>query len=745
MESMSVSEYANQYRKAGYAVFGLHGVKNGVCGCGNPECKALYKHPIASGWQNTPVFSDEQFELGIEFGQFDTGFGVLCKGLLVIDVDARNGGVKSFRRLVQRIPELAACQFVVNTGSGNGSRHYYFKAPAGVSLSQHLKHFKGIDFKSSGYVVGAGSMHASGNRYTVLKGRVENITAAPQKLIDLLAIKEKHRTEYNGALVDISDSQIAEMLDAIDPDCEYDKWIRCGMAIHEATNGSGFLIWDTWSSKGKKYKGPHDLYAHWSSFGQSANPVTIGTLIHYAIEAGYQFEEDVQFGCSFEDEPITQIDKTVDLLRPPGFVGRIAKWINSQSRYPREHLAVAAALMTVSSVAGMRYRDDTDGTVANMFCFGVAGSATGKESILDAYFRLLREAGVAPAVHGSFKSEKELYQNLIRHQAAIYAIDEMGEVLGKVVNARKKSTVAYLEGLIGTLMSIYSKGNSYAPIGGDMKEDIRKAILHKMAGLEKGSDKYTQLEETLDNIEEGLKNPFLNIFGLTTPERFTALMDFDMATSGFIGRSLIFKEANDNPYRNKNRQENEEEFKKISARLKHLYLCGHSETPTGRVERVGPIEIIPTTQKGVELLDEVEEYFMSLAEFHKEKTGLTALPRRGRELVSKVSLTLAIPEGVRTEEHIRWAFALVKRDIEGKINITNANSSIDKAERLMSRILSLVDADEGVTLGILKNKCRPEKPENIERAVEILLKNKKIKEVELFYSRGRKTKKYFLA
>jgi len=752
---MVISDYANSYREAGYAVFGLHGVHNGICGCGNPECKALYKHPISSSWQYSPVLSDEQFDFGVDVGQFDTGFGVLCKGLLVIDVDARNGGVEALERLMSDIPEIAECEFVVNTGSGNGSRHYYFKAPIGVSLSQHLSNYKGIDFKSSGYVVGAGSMHISGNRYTVAYGRIEDIGIAPQRLIELLTIKEKHRTEYNGTSLDISDSQIAEMLDAIDPDCGYDQWVRCGMAIHEATGGVGFDIWNNWSAKSKKYPNTDTLLNHWHSFGKSANPVTIGTLIHYAEENGYQFIEDVEFKTDIDwDEPIeiTKINETIDLLRPPGFVGRITNWINSQSRYPREHLAVASALMTVSAVAGMRYRDDIDGTVANMFCFGVAGSATGKEAIMNAHTRLLRGAGVAPAVHGAFKSEKEVYQNLITHQAAFYTIDEIGETLGKIISSRKRGTAAYLEGLIGTLLNIYSKSDSYALIGGDMKKDIKRTILHEMATLKRKIDEneatdidqriYDRLEQMLNGVDNGLENPFLNIFGLTTPERFTSLMDFDMATSGFIGRSIIFKEANDNPRRNKNIQKNEEEFEMIVSQLSQMYHCGYSENLMGRVERIGNIETIKTTKRGVELLDEIEDFFMELAELHREKTGLTALPRRGRELVNKVSLTLAIPEGVRTEEHIQWAFALIKRDIENKINITNANSSTDRADRLVSRILSHVDADDGVSLAVLKNKCRPEKADNIQKAVEYLVKNKKIKEIDVVPIRGKATKKY---
>ena len=89
-----------EFWEAGYRVFGLYGATpDGKCGCGNPDCKAVLKHPVSAGWQHTPLWDEEQLASKELSGQFDTGFGVLVRGLLVIDVDARNGGVQSYERL----------------------------------------------------------------------------------------------------------------------------------------------------------------------------------------------------------------------------------------------------------------------------------------------------------------------------------------------------------------------------------------------------------------------------------------------------------------------------------------------------------------------------------------------------------------------------------------------------------------------------------------------------------------------
>jgi len=146
------------YLDAGFRIFGLHGVdEDGFCACGSDKCNAAYKHPVMSNWQNVPHWSDDQLQAFEQMGHFDTGFGALCSGWLIIDVDAKNGGVDSYQKLLDRIPEISSCGFIVETGSGGGSKHLYFRAPEGCALMQCHNDYQGIDFKSSGFVVCAGS------------------------------------------------------------------------------------------------------------------------------------------------------------------------------------------------------------------------------------------------------------------------------------------------------------------------------------------------------------------------------------------------------------------------------------------------------------------------------------------------------------------------------------------------------------------------------------------------------------
>ena len=87
-----------------FVVFPLHKIINGKCPCG---CSSPGKHPLHKNWQNTQPTEPIDSE-------YTTGYGILVtNGLLVVDVDARNGGVESYAKLVNDIPEIAGCGLIV--------------------------------------------------------------------------------------------------------------------------------------------------------------------------------------------------------------------------------------------------------------------------------------------------------------------------------------------------------------------------------------------------------------------------------------------------------------------------------------------------------------------------------------------------------------------------------------------------------------------------------------------------------
>lgn len=748
--------------QAGLKIFGIYGFDENGCHCGNPECQAIGKHPMIRNWQNVPDWSDEQIDTFELMGQFESGYGVLVSGLLIIDVDARNDGVESYGQLCAdtELDFDALAGFIVATGSGGGSRHIYFKAPHGVALSQTLQKYKGIDFKSSGYVVGASSLHASGATYEAIKGHPDDILDAPQELIALLKKPDHHRAIVHGSSVDVTEQEIKEILSHVSPDCDYETWYKSGMAIHHATAGTGLWIFDDWSNQSDKYPGRSDIERKWHSFGKAANPVTLATLIHYAELGGYS--QPVTFTPSIcMDEPVGDhpfnIDN-VDLLRPPGFVGEVTRWIDSQCRYPRQNLAVSAAVAAVGNVIGLRYTDEKNGTNGNLFAFCVAASATGKEAVQQAMAEVHRAAGIHVATHGAIKSEQEIIRNLIRHQAAYYIIDEVGIFLKKIANAQKSGGAVYLDGVIGILMSAYSKADGFMLLNGDTKDEVRKILMQELAQCKKAvsenddkggfcSRRVPQLERALEHIDDGLERPFLSLVGYTTPITFDGLITFEQATNGFVGRSWMINERESNPRARRG-------FKKLAmpdsmrGLLFSLHSGGHYDSQgLKRIEYYGEKTKVRVDAEASRMMDLVLDWIEEQAEEHKSSTGLESIVRRSYELMAKIALILGAPEGLITPEHVRWAYAAMRRDIDDKIRLAYANM-VEKEnpdDAIAMRIMNMLDKEHGEMASVIRGRFRKEKPDKVNQILEKLEEMGKIKKKETTHQgNGRKFDKWFL-
>jgi hypothetical protein len=494
------------------------------------------------------------------------------------------------------------------------------------------------------------------------------------------------------------------------------------------------------------------LEKRWHSFGKSANPVTIGTLVHYAESNGWQwpveFEADTDL---FHEDEVDALDTSgVDLLRPPGFVGEVKAWMDDQCMYPREHLTTAAALVAVGNVVGLRYTDDLSDVTTNLFAFGVADSSSGKEAVLQAVQQVMVETGLSAATHGMQKSQQEVMRNLLRHQPAYYTIDEFGIELKKVVNAQKRGSAAYLEGLVGSLMSIYSKANGFALMSGDVKEEVRAALQKELTqsrkAVEENDDKtgfherrIPRLEHQLANLDKGLERPFLSLIGFTTPSTFDGIIDEDQATSGFLGRALLVREHESNPRPKK-------AFKKrpmpenMRLTLQTLFDGGEYEANRDRIEYYGEKTKVRTSPDAAKAMEAILDWFIDYAEQQKERSGLEAVVRRGYELVSKVSTILAAPSGVRTIEHVRWAFALVKRDVDEKMRLVMSNDMTHGRDKnLMAKITKVISTDHGETFGVIANKLRAYSKGDVQKALEFMEKHGAARKEETQHPKKKET------
>lgn len=789
---MSAVDYTDELA-ADWIIFPLYPIVRtaaGVsCGCGEPDCGAIGKHPRASNWQHTQPYDEAQLAYLEDFD--DEFFGnqlvdnhgvvVASSGLLVVDVDGRNGGFDSAESL-QHIRDQSC--YIVRTGSGNGE-HWYFSVPqewVGKSLSGTLRDYPGIDFKSSGFVVGVGCEHVSGQRYEAIKGNPADVTEAPIELMQLLDRPERQRFQYNGATTDYSDDDLRSMVQAIpNPGRDYEQYIAIGMAIHSATGGSGYgsSLWHDWSARSELYDS-QSTDRKWHSFGKHANPMTVGTLIKMARDHGWQAPVTFTDNTDWDEMPEAKeaIVKTAkyDLLNPPGFVGEICAWVNSRCAFPREHLAVAAALQIVSNAAGLTHLVAGRDTSLNLITFAIAGSRSGKGAIKQCINEINRALGFAPAEHGKFKSSQELVRNAIEHQAIYYTYDEFGEQLKKIGGA-SRSGAHYLEDLLAELMAMYSVPTGVHSVSGDVKREIVErmdravAVAAKKAGLADDENPYDYAKEqpnselaralvNRDRAENGIVEPYLTFFGISEPVSFHDAINANrsLMTGGFLGRSLIFEELETVPQE----KDPEDVFKgplpdRLMMRLMALSGAGSAETRKGaRIERQGDWRYIHWSPEGRKMLDAVRMYWREVAVHERDSgTGLESQALGATELAIKVAGILGACDGVISGEHMGWAHELVKRVTNMKINKAKADDrlestdSSEKGDGLLLAIMTAIEnADKEMTPGVLKQRVPGGKKMGdgpIMRALEHLVENGKLRMDQRKGGNGRTFSYYSLA
>lgn len=150
------------------------------------------KQPIEHAW--TQVASSDPDRVREMFASYPhANVGIATgRGLLVLDVDPRNGGDASLAALVAAHSPLPA---TVTATTGGGGWHYYLRVPAGIRLRNSSgKLGRGLDIKTDGgQVVAPPSVHPeTGASYRWVDraspADVET-AAAPAWLIDLLTPK----------------------------------------------------------------------------------------------------------------------------------------------------------------------------------------------------------------------------------------------------------------------------------------------------------------------------------------------------------------------------------------------------------------------------------------------------------------------------------------------------------------------------------------------------------------------------
>lgn len=748
---------AIDYLDAGMRLIPLHPIINGKCGCesqyGEP-CDAVGKHPMKTDWQKQSLIDSAILDNWRQFyGCSGLGFA-LDNDHLIIDVDSRTGGLESLEALQEdiNINLFEDCTAIVKTG-GNGW-HFLYRKPEGSNLGWKMpSKYKGIDIKmAGGFVVTAGSMHKSGSEYewhSAAKSDLQSLAVLPEAIAEMLArAKQAHREEMKSSgLGDVT--EIAEMLEYIKNDgdgLDYDMWLRIGMSIHHATNGGndGLTVFRNWSSQSAKFDA-NDLDRRWHSFGKrSANVATSGSLVYIARQAGWepgldsnalsQTELD-EIKASWDKKHSERIslpsiadDADIDLHSPPGLLGRINDYVYECSVFPNRNLALACSLSILTNAIGRKYYlpGRFSNIQPNLLVLCIAGSSVGKDSVLGAAHRLLSSIGMGPAIHGRIKSDKDLLDALENNQFAVYFNDEFGYFLQRLNNAAKKGTASYLEGIVSTIMEVFTKGDKTVLVDISRKKEIRERYLQIIGTLAKALDagdfkdktsaerKLARAKFLLDKFKDGIPNPWLSMFTTATPRTMELAFSGEATENGFLSRALTFHEYETNP-------RPKEGYKGAVAVPMGLQMAMRGvafekdECAFGRIDSFEQDQTpITIDQDAAVFVDRAIEYFFELAETQKAY-GLESLPRRALDSIVKVCIAMSAEEKRLTLDIARYAVKLVRKEMDGKIRRVNSTENMgsrDAKERLdgvASRILEVCNTAGGETPAVIHRQVKNSK------------------------------------
>lgn len=775
---------AVDYYEAGFRVIPLHPVlfdENGkaVCGCGNPQCESAGKHPVHKAWQQSPHWSIDQFANMIESGQLEQ-FGVILDNHLVVDIDPRNGGFESYDKLCAQlgIDLKQESQFVVSTGGGGF--HIYFDKPSGLALKQSAEGLAGIDFKSSGFVVGYGCNHASGMLYERSKGFATDSAPIPSALLSILE-KKMNRGVVDGGYVDVDDNQLFRLLKHIDGGDSYERWLLVGMALHHTSSGAknGLIIWDEWSQRFSNYQeGACDQKWHSFGKGSGATPITLGSIYHLARANGYvdsfSFEltpeqlesitkDEVKAEKIDEDDdhkPINPIDiSCIDIRRPSGFIGELAKFFRDSNRRQRDLLCAAQSLSVVGNVAGLRYTDRY-GARTNSLWMCVADSGTGKDAIQGNAIEIYQSLKIGRCYAGNIKSEQELYRAIRSQQALFVDKDEIGQFLEKIGNNKDTH---FLAGIPYTIMTLYSRTDKHYAGSFDFKIETvaycEKAIKDSKKNIE-GIDKIEKrdnesepdferrklmlkksyeinidrMNEMKASAETGLYEPFFSMMGYTTSVGFDDFFIESKVKDGLLGRMIIARESDSAPPFNPDYKSGRKLPLNVMAALQSLVEpLGVFEPYASnyRIQYHGERVVIQDTEEAENLLKLASDYWYQMSQWAKSNDGYEALYNRAFENVLKISLIMAIPEGVRTEYHVRYAMAMTVRDIKEKLLMVAKTNGIkvmpenafEIENELNARILTTCEDWTQLSVAINRAKNKRYMKEVVESQIKKLVKS----------------------
>ncbi len=717
MSPSEMMQSALAYASYDWAVFPVHGIRNGKCTCGRPDCSSPGKHPltkhgfkdattdpatVAVWWKKHP-WANIAIATGVKSGR-----------LMVIDLDNKPDegidGEATWRQSARDIPDT------IEVLTGGGGRHIYFTYPNDVELKSGTNVLgDGVDLRAdSGYVLVPPSLHASGRRYEweASSDPIDGVPIAPAPLWSLNGHgKKKMKTSDTSLTLELMPAQkvneLRSALAFINSD-DRDTWLKVGMALKSTSAGQqAYGLWTEWSQQSSKYD-PRDQQRTWQNFHLNGS-VSLSTIFWMAKQNGWierQPSISASTVSSVDTEPQYVVNE--ELINPPGILGEIVRYIVSTSRRPQPEFAVNAAMSLAGTVLGQRYISDQEHRT-NIYLISIGASTSGKDHPRKMIKNILNAAGQYNMIGGeTIASGQGLLSRVKRTPVVLFQLDEFGLMLQAF---QQKNAGRHSREIPMNIIRLFSSSDSI--FGGTEYADQN----NKPAVL--------------------IEYPCVSIHATTTPETFYAALESKNVVDGFLNRFLVV-DLSDKPIP---RIETHGLYPEVpESILAWIELVMNTNPNTGNLARFGPPQsiVVPTMDDAAKLLQEFTEYAdLQVSLF--ANTGIDALWGRAAEHAYKIALICACAEQTYNTKielsYAKWAIHFVGHYVESLANHVKDRIADTDFERLANEFYHAIKSAGG--RGFTErdmNRVKPfcsQAPKERKPIIETLLKGGRIAYVQV--------------
>ena len=240
--------------------------------------KPVFKNNLDQASSDLALLEDWFFK---DFPKSKPALSCARSGLVVVDVDVKNGGLDMWEGLCAKNSDPQTLM----QRSASGGCHYVFKSKPGVLYRGQIA--KGIDIKWKGYIILSPAISNKNNKPYVWE-RILPVADYPEWVAQLIEKKGKEQTSISEK---VSSSYIAKLIGVLKnaKELDYHTWLRAGFAVHSALpNEEGLSLWID-LSMGNSYKEGDEEKCRkmWSSFSNDKEtPFTARSLPHLIRDCG---------------------------------------------------------------------------------------------------------------------------------------------------------------------------------------------------------------------------------------------------------------------------------------------------------------------------------------------------------------------------------------------------------------------------------------------------------------------------